>query len=227
METTRTDRQALYRGAIEAMLLAAPEALDAATLAAAIGRVTGETVEVGEIEQAVVSIQARQAGQCAGVRIEKWAGGYRLATHPDFAAFVEAAEVQEKPLRLSGALLETLAVVAYNQPVTRPELDFVRGVDSGYAIGRLAELGLVEITGRSENVGKPLLYATTPYFLEAFGLSGLDALPTLREIEEVLADPAFSRERARMLTFRDMQVEQAEASPILSEPDDEAAPPLQ
>ena len=101
--------------------------------------------------------------------------------------------------RLSRSLLETLAVIAYKQPVTRPEVDHVRGVNSDYAIRQLLERDFVTIDGRGGGVGRPLLYATTDRFLDQFGLDSLSALPAPREIEDILADPAFNRERAKLL----------------------------
>ncbi len=219
MEIDRSERFAHYEAAIEAVLLAAPEALSAEALAAALRRAGAEGVDEGDVEACIEALRAQYASRGAGITVEKWAGGYRLATHPDYAPYVEAAQIEEKVLRLSGALLETLAVIAYKQPVSKPEIDFVRGVDSGYAISRLGEHDLVAVVGRSEGVGKPMLYGTTPAFLETFGMASLDALPGLREMEELLSDPAFSREKARLLTLQAFRSD-ADAPPSPS--DDEA-----
>ncbi len=97
--------------------------------------------------------------------------------------------------------METLAIVAYSQPTTRPEVDFIRGVDSDYAVRKLLEMGLVDIVGRSEAIGKPLLYGTSERFLEQFGLSELAALPKLKEIEELLDDPSLQRERMHLMAL--------------------------
>lgn len=122
-----------------------------------------------------------------------------MATTEPMAPFVQSLFASESERRMSRSLLETLAVVAYKQPVTKPEVDHVRGVSSDYALRQLLDRGFVEISGRSETVGRPLLYATTDVFLDQFGLATLDALPQPREIEEILADPTFNRERARLL----------------------------
>lgn len=203
MELIRRSAPVPLVAAVEAILFAAGEPLEAEALAQALRR-AGVEVEAGGVEEAVEALRARYAQQQSALSVERWAGGYRLATHPDYAPYVEAARVEERAVRLSGALLETAAVVAYKQPVTKPEVDFVRGVDSAYALARLAEYGLVETVGQSDSVGRPLLYGTTPFFLETFGLDSLEGLPSLREIEELLGDPAFSRERARLLTLRQM-----------------------
>lgn len=219
MEIDRSERFAHYEAAIEAILLAASEPLPAQALAAALRRAGAVGVEASDVAACVEALRAHYAARGAGLAVEQWAGGYRLTTHPDYAPYVEAAEVEEKVLKLSGALLETLAVIAYKQPASKPEVDFVRGVDSGYAISRLGEHGLVAVVGRSEGVGKPMLYGTTPAFLETFGLASLDALPGLREMEELLSDPAFSREKARLLTLQAFRSD-ADAPPSPS--DDEA-----
>lgn len=119
-----------------------------------------------------------------GIELVEIAGGYTFRS-----AAVNAAYVREfltsKPVRLSRAQLETLAIVAYRQPVTRPEIEDVRGVDTGSAIRVLLERGLIKMLGRKDEAGRPLLYGTSPYFLEFFGLKGLVDLPTLREFSDL------------------------------------------
>jgi segregation and condensation protein B len=133
------------------------------------------------------------------IRIESWAGGYRMATVREVAPFVRALIEAEEERRLTRSLLETLAVIAYKQPVTKPEIDFVRGVDADYALKKLLAKKFVAVVGRSEAVGRPLLYGTTDLFLEQFGLAALDELPRPREIEQLLNDPAFTHERKELL----------------------------
>src|SRR5262249_24564625 len=122
-------------------------------------------------------------------RIEEIGGGYQLRTLPELAPWL--AELQPAPpLRLSRPALETLAIVAYKQPLTRAEIEQVRGVDVGAVLRSLLERRLVRITGHREVPGRPILYATTRRFLEVFGLAELADLPTLREIEELLRERA-------------------------------------
>jgi segregation and condensation protein B len=109
--------------------------------------------------------------------------------------------------------METLAILTYKQPASKPEIDYVRGVDSDYALRRLLDVGLVDVVGRSDSVGRPLLYGTTARFLEEFGLSALDDLPNLREIEELLDDPAFNKERARLLMLSGLDMPMPSAAP--------------
>lgn len=192
--------EALLRRAVEALLFAADEPLSAATLADVVAEVTGEAnLDVARVEAAVEALDADLRAAGRPLRVERWAGGYRLATVPEVAPFLKALLEGDRTRRLSKSLLETLAVVAYQQPVSKAEIDFVRGVNTDYALRRLLELRFVAVVGRGEGVGRPLLYGTTPEFLERFGLERLEDLPRPREIEELLADPAFTRERAELL----------------------------
>ncbi|WP_420453916.1 SMC-Scp complex subunit ScpB [Rubrivirga sp.] len=185
--------------AVEALVFASDVPLRPDDVARAYGEVTGVEVEPGEVERAVGRLNGayRQGGRA--FRIQRWAGGLRMATVEEVHPFVRALFEQDQARRLSRSLLETLAVIAYKQPVTRPEVDHVRGVNSDYALRQLLERDFVAISGRGEGVGRPLLYATTDRFLDQFGLDGLGDLPTPREIDEILADPAFNRERASLL----------------------------
>ena len=186
--------------AVEALVFAADVPLRAEDVARVYAEVTGADVGPADVEAAVerLNLDYRRAGRA--FRVRRWGGGLRLATVETVAPFVRALFEDREERRLSRSLLETLAVVAYKQPVTKPEIDHVRGVSSDYALRQLLEREFVEIAGRGDGVGRPLLYATTDRFLDQFGLDGLGALPTPREVEEILADPAFSRERARLLS---------------------------
>jgi segregation and condensation protein B len=116
-----------------------------------------------------------------GFRLQQVAGGYQMRTTRGNAEFVKALLAQ-RPVRLTRASLETLAVIAYRQPVTRPEIEAIRGVDVDAVLTTLAERRLVRVLGRKDVVGRPLLYGTTPEFLETFGLKDLASLPTLEEL---------------------------------------------
>jgi segregation and condensation protein B len=122
--------------------------------------------------------------QHRGVHLYFVAGGYQFRSARESADFVKTL-VAPKPIRLTRAQLETLAIVAYRQPLTRPEVDDIRGVDSGSSLKMLADRGLVKILGRKDEPGRPLVYGTTPQFLEFFGLSALKDLPTLQEFSDL------------------------------------------
>ncbi len=187
----------------EALIFAADTPVKSAEIAGVYSEVTGEDVPSEEhVREAVERLNTIYDESDRTFRIEPWAGGYRMATVATVAPFLKSYFNREQEQRLSRSLMETLSIIAYRQPVTKPEVDFVRGVDSGYAINKLLEKGIIDVIGRSDSLGRPLLYGTTEFFLEQFGLKDLDELPDLREIEEILDDPAFNKERARLLELQ-------------------------
>lgn len=121
-----------------------------------------------------------------GFRLHEVANGYQFRTNPDFSDEIIRFKAI-KPFRLSRAALEALAIIAYNQPITRLEVDQIRGVDSTGVIAVLLEKRLIEISGRKEVIGRPFLYQTTSEFLETFGLKSMRDLPSLKELEEIEA----------------------------------------
>ena len=186
--------------AAEAIIFASDEPVPAARIAEIVGEVTGNAeVSEEEVRAAVQRLSDEYEASDRALEIHEWGEGYRMATRSPLSPFVKTLFLGEQEKSLSRSLMETLAVVAYRQPVTRPEVDFIRGVNSDYAIRKLLELELVDVQGRADSLGRPLLYETTPRFLEQFGLKDLEDLPTLREVEELLDDPAFDEERAKLL----------------------------
>src|SRR5439155_472146 len=125
-----------------------------------------------------------------GVELVEIAQGWQVLTRREYAEAIDRAQFALRPRRLSPAALETLAIIAYRQPVGRVEVDEIRGVDSGAVIEKLSERGLVEVVTRGEGLGRPLLYGTTPQFLEILGLKDLDELPRLDELSVALRPPA-------------------------------------
>ena len=132
------------------------------------------------------------------VRIVKVAGGYQFATKPEFAPWLGKMLREKSKRKLSVSALETLAVVAYKQPVTKPEIETIRGVNADYVLHTLLERSLVAIVGRAATPGRPLLYGTTKDFLKHFGVNDLSELPKPREIDELMAEAEFEVEK-RML----------------------------
>jgi segregation and condensation protein B len=170
------------RRILEALLLASAEPVTAARLA----RILPEG-SAREVRADIAALNEHYAETGHGFRIEEVAGGHQLRTLPELASWVQSLE-PVPPLRMSRAALETLAIIAYKQPVTRAEIEHVRGVDAGPLLRGLLERRLVRIAGHREVPGRPILYATSPRFLEVFGLASLSDLPTLREIEELLRE---------------------------------------
>jgi len=124
-----------------------------------------------------------------GIEIRQVAGGYRMSTKPEQHEVVRAfAKSQKPPVRLSLPALETLAVIAYKQPVTVPEISDIRGVDSGGVIGTLLDRKLITTAGRKQVIGRPILYRTTKEFLMRFGLKDVSELPSMEEFEKLVAE---------------------------------------
>jgi segregation and condensation protein B len=162
---------------IESLLFASDHPLGLTELKRLVGERDG-----AKITAAIEDLRAlREDG---GVQVIQVAGGWQLRTSPENVAWV-ARILSGKPPRLSRAMLETLAIVAYRQPITRPEIDEIRGVDCGPVLKTLLERGLARMIGKKEEVGRPILYGTTPEFLRTFSLRDLSELPTLREFHEL------------------------------------------
>lgn len=163
---------------VEAVLFGADTPLPPAKIVSIIG--TGSARDVrAYIER--LNEHYEQIG--ASFRIEKIAGGYQMLTLPAFNPWLKRLKQTRQESKLSQAAMETLAVVAYKQPVVRAEIEAIRGVASGEMLNRLRELGLIKIVGRAEDVGRPLLYGTTKRFLDVFGLGSLEDLPTVEELK--------------------------------------------
>jgi segregation and condensation protein B len=164
---------------VEALILAAPEPISAARLAEIV-----PLANAAAARALVDELNGDYTREDRGFEIWEVAGGYQIRTRPELAPWV--AQLQGlRPVRLSPASLETLALVAYRQPLTRAEIEHVRGVDVGATLRSLLDRKLVRIAGHRDVPGRPMLYATTRRFLEVFGLSGLEDLPTLRDLAEL------------------------------------------
>ncbi len=167
------------RRIVEALVLAAGEPIPATRLAQIVPDLTPAGAK-----DLVNELNTEYQDQDRAFEIWEVAGGYQIRTRAEFSGYLQQLR-KERPLRLSRAALETLAIIAYKQPATRADVEMVRGVDTGAVIKSLMERRLVRIVGHREVPGRPLLYGTSKRFLEVFGLSRLDQLPSLRELEEL------------------------------------------
>ena len=176
---------------IEALLFSAQKPLSIREMTAAIKDAGAEDElsrnEFGEIKQAEVAAALQQLKgeyiqQQRAFQIIEKAEGWQLATDPAFAPWVRQLFPAGKPARLTAPALETLAIIAYRQPITRADVEAVRGVNIDGVLQTLMERGLVKIAGRAEIPGRPLLYETTQFFLDHFGLRDLDELPNVEEL---------------------------------------------
>lgn len=169
---------------LEALLFVAKEPLTVQALAEIL------ELEQSEVEELLQELRNRYTVDSCALTILEINGGYTLGTKPQVACYVEA--LYKQPVHaLSNAALEVLSIIAYKQPVTRGEVDFIRGVQSERSITTLVEKGLVKDVGRRNSPGRPILYATTEQFLLHFGLHSLDDLPKL-EVDMVSDDEAAS-----------------------------------
>jgi segregation and condensation protein B len=177
----RTPPRELVSAAVEAVIFAAGEPVKISEIVAAFG-LDDEAPVVEALEGLREEYEQRQGG----LSIERVAGGFRLATRSAVGAWVRQFFRQRNRTRLTPAGLETLAIVAYRQPITAPEIQAIRGVDPSGTLRSLLEKRMIRILGKKKVIGSPFLYGTTRDFLVHFGLDDLEDLPSLEEFEEIL-----------------------------------------
>lgn len=179
---------------LEAILFAADTPMSATRLAELAGGCGPATVR-----ECIERLNEKYGSCGLSFRIEAIAGGYQMMTLPAFRPWILRLNRQRSETRLSDAALETLAIIAYRQPVIRADIEAIRGVACGEVIGRLREMGLVRIAGRAEIVGRPILYSTTRKFLDVFGLADLDDLPPMEalKLRPAREQPLTDRQRSR------------------------------
>lgn len=168
------------KGILEAMLFVSPEPLSVARLVAVLGDVTK-----AELERVLRSLGDDLEQEGRGVRLAEIAGGFRLVTKQEYSTWVKRLDKTKSTAKLSRSALESLAIIAYKQPIVRSEIEEIRGVETSGVVRTLLERKLVRIVGRKEVPGRPIMYGTTKYFLEHFGLNDLSQLPPLREFKEL------------------------------------------
>lgn len=163
---------------VEAIVFSSNRPVSAARIAEVLPAVDGRAVTPSEIEGAVGRLNAVYSETGRSFRIERVAGGYRVMTRPELAEVLAAFHRSQASNRLSRAAVETLAIIAYQQPVTRARLEAIRGVGCGEVLRSLLERRLIAVTGRAEELGRPMLYGTTKHFLDTFGLNSIKELPS-------------------------------------------------
>lgn len=166
-----------FKHIVEALLFVADEPLSASKIAHSITGLDSRQVR-GVVEQLRTEYQT----EGRAFTIEELAGGFRMLTRTEFHPYLKVLFRQPREARLSSAALETLAIVAYKQPINRADVEAIRGVDCSGVLHTLLEYGLIKIVGRSEELGRPLLYGTTKEFLEHFGLRSIRDLPSVQEL---------------------------------------------
>lgn len=190
-----------YSSIIEVLIFSSDEPISETEIIRAIKGIDGEDIEISSenISDTVDLLNKSYEDSSRSFRIKKIANGFVFVTSEIFAKYVGYLSSEKSKRRLSQAALETLAIIAYKQPVTKPELEQIRGVNSDYILTTLLEKNLITITGRAESIGRPLLYGTTTEFLKYFGLYNLSDLPKPREIEEIMKDEDFIEQKNKIM----------------------------
>jgi len=168
---------------VEAVLFASDSPLTTDEIARA-----DEQLDEDRVEEALQQLQAEYDDSQRAFQLVELAEGYQLLTRPQFAPYLERFDNVPRSTRVSGPALETLAIVAYRQPIGRLEIEYIRGVSVAGVIRTLQERRLIDVVGRAEGLGRPLLYGTTRHFLEHFGFKSLEALPRPEELPIILRD---------------------------------------
>lgn len=191
----------IYFPVIEGLIFASEDPINAAEIEKAIVAIDGDSADISSdgIERAVEIINQKYEPPCFPFKIVKIAGGYIFATKPELSKYLGYLNSEKIKRRLSQASLETLSIIAYKQPITKPDIEAIRGVNSDYILSTLLDKRLITIVGRAETVGRPLLYGTTDDFLKYFGLNRISDLPKPREIDELMQDEDFLEQKRKLL----------------------------
>ena len=171
------------RAEVEALVFAAEQPISAEELAKILAQYHGIEVSEVEIESFLAQLMAEYQAGSQGFELVKTAGAYLFLTKKQFQPLLALVLAERAKKRLSQAALETLSIIAYKQPVTKSELEHIRGVNCDYSMQRLLERNLIVITGKSNGPGRPLLYGTSGRFMEYFGINNLDELPQLKALD--------------------------------------------
>ena len=199
---------------IEALIFASNEPLSASKIRKVI--IDNEQhIEISEetVDEFIQLLNQRYEESGCSFRIERIGGGYTFLTQKKYHYWLSVFQHENAYRKLSQSATETLAIVAYRQPITKPEVDQIRGVDSGYILRQLMEKALIEVAGRGDGPGKPLVYKTSRHFLRHFGLNSVQDLPKPREIEEILKDDDMAEHR-QLLMSRQLMLEAEEENRI-------------
>jgi len=191
------------KSAVEALIFASVEPLKSSVIVATLLEADERiAITETEVDALIDTINAELLDQHRPYSIELIAGGYTFITRSEQHRWLRIYQHRNASRRLSQSALESLAVIAYKQPLTKPELDLIRGVDSGHIIRNLLEKDLIEVAGRAETPGRPLYYRTSSTFLQHFGINSVSELPKPREIEDILKDDDMAEHRQLMLELK-------------------------
>jgi segregation and condensation protein B len=169
---------------IEALIFCSPSPVKVDELKSCLSEMFNAEVPEEDITGAIQRLTEKYAQEEYAFQLNKAGGGYQFLTKPSYQASIGIMLKQQSKKRLSTSALETLAIIAYKQPVSKTDVETIRGVNCDYAVQKLLEKGLIEIQGKGETVGRPLIYGTSPKFMEYFGISDLSELPTPKDFSQ-------------------------------------------
>lgn len=169
---------------IEALIFCSPSPVKVDELKSCLTEMFNADVPEEDITGAIQRLTEKYSQEEYAFQLNKAGGGYQFLTKPSYQASIGIMLKQQSKKRLSTSALETLAIIAYKQPVSKTEVETIRGVNCDYAVQKLLEKGLIEIQGKGETVGRPLIYGTSPKFMEYFGISDLSELPTPKDFSQ-------------------------------------------
>ena len=166
---------------IEALIFCSPSPIRLAEIKACLSEMFGTDIPEEDILGAIQRIEEKFKVDEFSFQLFQAAGGYQFLTKPAYQASISILLKQQSKKRLSTSAMETLSIIAYKQPISKTEIENIRGVNCDYAVQKLLDKGLIEITGKAETIGRPMLYGTTQKFMEYFGINDLAELPTPKD----------------------------------------------
>jgi len=169
---------------IEALVFCSPGPVSESELLACLTEMFEADIPKNDISQALANLEEKYQAESYSFQLVKSGGGFQFLTKPAYQASISIFLKQQSKKRLSTSALETLAIIAYKQPVTKTEMEQIRGVNCDYSVHRLLDKELIEIKGKSESIGRPLIYGTSAQFMDYFGINTLSELPTLKDFQQ-------------------------------------------
>ena len=166
---------------IEALVFCSPTSTKVADLKACLSEMFNADVPEADIEAALQRIDQKFQSEDFSFQLSKSAGGYQFLTKPAYQTSIGIMLKQQSKKRLSTSAMETLSIIAYKQPISKTEVENIRGVNCDYAMQKLLDKGLIEIQGKADTIGRPILYGTSPKFMEYFGINDISELPTPKD----------------------------------------------
>jgi segregation and condensation protein B len=167
---------------VEALIFCSPSPIKLTDIKACLSEMFNADVPEEDILGAIQRLDEKYQHEEFSFQLFKAAGGYQFLTKPSYQASISILLKQQSKKRLSTSAMETLSIIAYRQPISKTEIENIRGVNCDYAVQKLLDKQLIEITGKAETIGRPMLYGTTPKFMEYFGISDLQELPVPKEV---------------------------------------------